>query len=213
MLAAYENKISARWLAWLSSCLCGILLVAVWGCFTPPTFIQHFNRTKLETTPAVEVFVPPPQIENPPAVTPEVVNPEPAPTSPTVAIPSLPAIADAVPAINLPTTPSLVALKPFEGVSSPTIQSLQPSAFNPNQSGGTFPAPPYPRWARQQSMQGRLELLVEVAADGHITSLKVKESSGFNLLDQHVVDWVQSRWSWLQGKTRLYVIPFIFELQ
>jgi protein TonB len=84
--------------------------------------------------------------------------------------------------------------------------------FTPG-SAGVFPDPPYPRWARQQGMQGKLQLLVDVAPSGAIADLKVRETSGHDLLDKHVLDWVKANWSWAPGAHRLYLVPFVFELQ
>jgi len=213
VLVVYENKNPERWLAWISSCLVGILLVAVWGYFSPAVTLSHFDRKSQEPTTPVEVFIPPPQSEAPPTPPPTEATPEPAAPSPLAVMPALPAIADAVPAVTLPTLPTLVDLKPFQAPGPSTATTLKPTAFTPNANAGTFPAPPYPRWARQQSMQGQIKLQVDIASNGTITEIKIKETSGFTLLDQHVLDWVKNHWSWAPGSHRIYVIPFIFELQ
>jgi protein TonB len=78
---------------------------------------------------------------------------------------------------------------------------------------GDFPDPPYPRWARQQGVQGRLLVLVDVAASGAPSSVAVRESSGHPPLDQHAVDWLRQQWTWAPGVPRRFLVPLIFELQ
>ena len=56
---------------------------------------------------------------------------------------------------------------------SPT---LVPAKFTP-QEGGQFPDPLYPRWARQQNIQGSLMLLVIVQAEGSVFD-KLLSSAG-----------------------------------
>jgi TonB family protein len=213
VLLVYENKTPERWLAWISSCLLGVFIVAVWGCFSSQVVVQHFEAKSSDSAPAVEIFIPPPQAETPPTPAPAEAPAEPIVASPAALMPTLPAIADAVPAITPPALATLVNLKPYQGPSRVPTANLKPILFTPNKNDGTFPAPAYPRWARIQGMQGELKLLVDVASDGTITSVKIKESSGFTLLDQHVLDWVKNHWSWVPGSHRIYVIPFIFELQ
>jgi protein TonB len=213
VLLVYENKTTERTLAWIISCLAGVVGVAIWGYFSAPITLQHFDAKSLTSTLAAEVFIPPAPQNTPPTPTPTEVTPEPTAPSPSIPVPVIPPIAEALPSLAQPVQPTLIGVKAFQANLRPTATALKPTAFNTNDHGGTFPIPPYPRWARQQGMQGEIKLLADIAPDGTITDLKIKESSGFNLLDQHVLDWVKAHWNWVPGSHRLYIIPFIYELQ
>jgi len=92
---------------------------------------------------------------------------------------------------------------------SPT---LVPAKFTP-QEGGQFPDPLYPRWARQQNIQGSLMLLVTVQAEGKVSAVVVTESSGNTKLDAFASHWVRQQWIWPPGTTRSFLVPFVFQLK
>jgi len=92
---------------------------------------------------------------------------------------------------------------------SPT---LVPAKFTP-QEGGQFPDPLYPRWARQQNIQGSLMLLVIVQAEGKASSVVVTQSSGNTKLDAFASHWVRQQWIWPPGTTRSFLVPFVFQLK
>ena len=198
-----------RWLAWLAALVLAVLVVCVVGEFSRPIEVAHFDAKSRADEPLAEVFVPPPQSPVPEAAPVEAVVEAPA-AMPAPAAPAVVPVSEAVAPLVAPVMPGLAALKP---VWSPAARSVSaPIAFTPGVQG-VFPDPPYPRWARQQGMQGKLQLLVEVSASGGIDELKVRETSGHDLLDKHVLDWVKANWSWAPGPRRRYLVPFIFELQ
>jgi protein TonB len=92
---------------------------------------------------------------------------------------------------------------------SPT---LVPAKFTP-QEGGQFPDPLYPRWARQQNIQGSLMLLVIVQAEGKASSVVVTQSSGNTRLDDFACQWIKQHWVWPAGHTRSFLVPFVFQLK
>ncbi|PHX58287.1 MAG: hypothetical protein CK553_00155 [Opitutia bacterium] len=121
----------------------------------------------------------------------------------------------AVPVTAMPALVPVSALRPAKSAAAPrTALSVPPSAerFVPDMPG-EFPDPPYPRWARQQGVQGRLLVLVDVAASGAPSSVAVRESSGHPSLDQHAIDWLRQQWTWVPGVPRRFLVPLIFELQ
>ena len=198
-----------RALAWLAAIVSTVLLVCVVGAFARPVAIAHFDVKSRPDDLAVEVFVPPPQAPALVAAPSEAVSEAAAP-APIVAVPDVVPVAEAVVPLVAPVLPGLTALKTF---AAPAMRPVaNPVAFS-RSSAGVFPDPPYPRWARQQGMQGKLQLLVDVAPSGAISDLKVRETSGHDLLDKHVLDWVKANWSWAPGAHRLYLVPFVFELQ
>ena len=54
------------------------------------------------------------------------------------------------------------------------------------------PPPPYPAEARKLKQEGRVLLEVQVTVEGKVSSLNVKQSSGFPLLDQAALQGVQN---------------------
>ena len=209
MEADQEDREKERLLAWLAAILLAVLLVCVLGVWARPVAIAHFDVKARADDVAAEVFVPPPQAPTLAAAPSEAVSEVAAP-APIAAIPDVVPVAEAVAPLVAPVLPGLAGLKTFNAASArPTAA---PMVFTPG-STGVFPDPPYPRWARQQGMQGKLQLLVDVAPSGAIADLKVRETSGHELLDKHVLDWVKANWSWAPGAHRLYLVPFVFELQ
>lgn len=198
-----------RGLAWLAALILSVLLVCVVGEFSRPVAVTHFDAKSRADEPLAEVFVPPPQAPVPAAAPVEAVVEAPA-AIPAPTAPAVVPVAEPVAPLVAPVMPGLATLKPFGSAELRAVQA--PVAFTPG-APGTFPDPPYPRWARQQGMQGKLQLLVEVSASGGIDELKVRETSGHDLLDKHVLDWVKANWSWAPGARRRYLVPFVFELQ
>lgn len=198
-----------RWLAWLAMLVLSVLVVCVVGEFSRPISVLHFDVKSWHNEAAVELFVPPPQAPFPETAPTEAVAAAPA-ARPAPMAPAVVPAAEAVVPLVFPVMPGLATLK---SIGSPAARAVSaPIAFTPSVQG-VFPDPSYPRWARQQAMQGKLQLLVEVSSSGRIDELKIRESSGHNLLDKHVLDWVKANWSWAPGVRRRYLVPFIFELQ
>jgi TonB family protein len=209
MEADTRDRDKERALAWLAAVVSTVLLVCVVGAFARPVAIAHFDVKTRADDLAAEVFVPPPQAQAPVAAPREAVA-EVAAAAPSAAVPDVVPVAEAVAPLVAPVLPGLAALKSY-GDASARPASV-PVAFAPG-AAGVFPDPPYSRWARQQGMQGKLQLLVDISPSGAITDLKVRETSGHDLLDKHVLDWVKANCSWAPGSHRLYLVPFVFELQ
>jgi protein TonB len=209
MLADTDDRRTERRLAWLAALAGAVLAICVVGFASRPLTVAHFDAKKAAVEVATEVFVPPPQapvVEVAPSEAPAEAAF--APSAPTA--PELVPVAQAVSPLVAPVMPGVASLKPVARAAVTSVAS--PVAFTRGVTG-IFPDPPYPRWARQQGMQGKLQLFVEVSPGGTIAELKVRETSGHALLDQHVLDWVKANWSWSPGARRLYLVPFVFELQ
>ncbi len=209
MLSAEDDRRPERALAWLAALVSSVLVVCVVGYFTPPVAVAHFDAKTVADDLVAEVFVPPPQAPAPVAAPAEAVT-ETTAASATPAVPDVVPVVEAVAPLVAPVMPGLASPKSHDP--SASRPATAPVAFVRGASG-TFPDPPYPRWARQQGMQGKLQLYVEVSASGSIAEIKVRETCGHALLDQHVLDWVKANWSWAPGARRLYLVPFVFELQ
>ncbi|MGH8803603.1 MAG: energy transducer TonB [Polaromonas sp.] len=162
---------------------------------------------------AVELVVPAEvltQFVDPPA--PKVEPAPPAPPMPTVqkkAIAKAPvqpqaqplAIADPTPSPNAPTgviTPPLpaapVAVAPAAPPAPPVVQ-LPSSDADYLQN----PKPPYPTQSRRLGEQGKVIVRVLIGVDGQAQKSEIRQSSGFDRLDQAAVATVM-RWRYVPGK-------------
>lgn len=82
----------------------------------------------------------------------------------------------------------------LSSIGSATLSSSEP--YLPPRGDAAYlhnPRPAYPRQARQQRMQGRVLLEVQVSAEGDPVRVALRSSSGFALLDQAATEAV-SRW-------------------
>jgi periplasmic protein TonB len=160
---------------------------------------KEVTRTT-ETSRAPEpAFVPPPEITvvaAPSASSMAQTSPTP-PTAPTVSNPPPSAPAEAV-----------VAAPPAK----PKIEL--PSS---NADYLTNPAPPYPPLSKRLKEQGRVLLSVFVSVDGSAEKVALKQSSGFERLDQIALETVK-RWKFVPGKrdgsaeAMWVTVPIVFEL-
>ena len=199
-----------RLCAWAAAVGAATILVCVLGELDGPVRLPADYEHDHGAGAPVQYFTPPAkpatQTSAKSAAPPAVAAPAPeivAMVEPVIAVP-VAAMASLVP---------VAAVRPVAAATRPA-DSVAPSAerFVPDMPGD-FPDPPYPRWARQQRVQGRLLVLVDVAASGAPSSVAVRESSGHPPLDQHAVDWVRQRWSWAPGAPRRFLVPLVFELQ
>lgn len=78
---------------------------------------------------------------------------------------------------------------------------------------GTFPAPPYPSFARSGGMQGTVRLSISVGPSGAVESVTVISSTGYSALDEHAAAWVRRNWRWSGGAASRYTLPLTFRLR
>jgi protein TonB len=77
----------------------------------------------------------------------------------------------------------------------------------------------YPRVARDQSWQGRVEIRLAIAPGGEISALSVRSSTGYELLDQHALEMIERAKALVQippalrGKEFSMDIPVVFSLR
>ncbi|MEW6157482.1 MAG: energy transducer TonB [Verrucomicrobiota bacterium] len=88
----------------------------------------------------------------------------------------------------------------------------RPVQFNAGAESGYFPDPPYLQDFIKRGYQGKIRLEFSVDASGTITSIEVKNSSGYPQLDNHVVKYVRDRWKFYPGPPRSYFKDFIYQL-
>ncbi|MBI4664510.1 MAG: TonB family protein [Verrucomicrobia bacterium] len=204
-----------RKLAWVNSICFLFLVIGLIGLnprkLTPRTLEQSVDAVPVVFTPPVE----------PPKVQPEPQLQEPDPNQ-DVALetPQIATVVAADPtAVNFPVQvdgPVTFAPARFAAAPPPTPPKPaqpKPTVFNASRSQGAFPDPPYPSLALRRHYEGKLLLYVVVDPAGAPSSIQVKESSGFNLLDDHSAEWVKNRWRWPQGDTRHYLVPFHYQIR
>jgi len=176
--------------AWSAALGTATLAVCVLGALAGPVQVPADDHHDHGPGAPVQYFTPPaqPPVETKPTIAATVPTDvavpvavplaiEPVSALPVTTMPLLP-----VAAVRSPTAPRAAA--PPVNAAAPAVERFVPSL------AGEFPEPPYPRWARQQGIQGRLLVLV-----------------------QHAADWVRLHWSWAPGAPRRYLVPFVFELQ
>jgi protein TonB len=199
------------WAAALGGCAVAVCLLGVWAY--PVRAPDGHDHDHGPGAP-VQYFTPPPSA--PAAAAASSFAPSVALPAPVVVI----ALAELTPVVPITAAPALIALlapavaspgRVTAAVVSPSV-ALVAERFTANMPGD-FPEPPYPRWARQQGLQGDLLVLVEVSAAGSPASVVVRESSGSAPLDAHALEWVRRNWTWGPGSPRRYLVPFIFQLQ
>lgn len=185
-------------------------MVCVIGELAGPVRVPEDDHHDHGPGAPVQYFTPPAQLASQPSAKSD------APSSASPPTPEVVALLEPAAAVPVAAMASLVPLAAVRPAAPAPLSAVPaaPSAerFVPDTSG-EFPEPPYPRWARQQGVQGRMLVLVDVAASGSPSSVVVRESSGHPPLDQHAVDWVRQRWTWAPGAPRRFLVPLVFELQ
>ena len=83
---------------------------------------------------------------------------------------------------------------------------------------GENPKPPYPLEARNKGCEGKVKLKVEVLSDGRVGEIELKESSGYEVLDQSALATVK-KWKFIparNGKVSIscwVIVPITFQLK
>ncbi|MFZ4766808.1 MAG: energy transducer TonB, partial [Roseimicrobium sp.] len=181
--------------------------VELWDAPAEDSTVEEREPDRPNEAPAIEM--PPPLPSEPVVQAPELpallelATPPPPP-----ALPSRPAPrASATPKAAPSRASSTNARSPAGGVNA-----NGPTLFT-GASGGQFPAPAYPAFARSSRQQGTVRLLVTVESNGVPSMVSVERSSGFNSLDNAARDQVRRRWRWPSGGLRRYFVPVRFVLQ
>ncbi len=202
------------WAAALGGCAVTVCLLGVWA--DPVRAPDEHDHDHGPGAP-VQYFIPPKATPaaaaESPAVT-AVVLPAPvievalAEVTSVVPLSAAPALVSLVsPAV---VAPARISMKPIASPAAPVTAPVE--RFTADMTGD-FPQPPYPRWARQQGLEGNLLVFVEVSAAGAPVSVVVRESCGSAPLDAHVLEWVRRNWTWAPGPPRRFLIPFVFQLR
>ena len=227
----------ARKFAWANSICAVFLAVGLSGVNVPPPRAPAAPPAPAEIIPAL--FEPPPAPPTAPAIPTPSVEPTPSPVE-VVAIPEIvtavaadtAAVSFAVPVEGRvalvpaqyappppPARPAPQPVAPPRPVAPAPVAVVAPPAapkpqlFTGAGTSGDYPVPSYPREALRRRWQGSVLLLVEVDVGGLVSTVKVRESSGYGALDEHAADWVRQRWLWAAGPLRQFLVPFAFKLE
>jgi protein TonB len=199
-----------RKLAWVNSVCFVFLLIGVTG-FNPVTSVIKKPPPLEQAIPVIIEAAPPPptRIE----ARPEENQPEHSDASRVVAVVlDVPSINFAVPTIGNLIAPTALAVAPPSNPLAPLVAARnQPSSIHSTGVGGERPDPPYPRIAQEMGQQGTVVLTLTVDANGSITDIAIKESSGSRILDRSTVDFVKRHWLLPAGEAgRIFEAPIHF---
>ena len=188
----------------------------------------------LVTAPAPAPAPPPPAVPStppaahPPPPRPAPTQPAPTPTPPEPAAsvapttPAPPAPVAAVPASPAPSEADIpVAAEPAVAEAPPAQPVASAQRHTPPSSEVAYhrnPDPHYPRAARRRGMEGVVELAVTVDRDGLPLEIRIRQSSGFEVLDREAQRAVR-QWRFEPARrggiavTGEVVVPIRFRLQ
>jgi TonB family protein len=213
-----STRDAERKFVWAAAIAALFLAVGIYGLFTRPVFTIPARVAAEDTIPVL--FEPPqPQtVDN--ASPPEPAEPDAKDTETPPAPPQVVAVANPAEAAFAVPVEGAVILASARLASAPPIDlrahapgsALHIPLFTGDGSG-RYPSPTYPREALEHQLQGKLLLLVAVGANGVVSRVDIKESSGHLLLDKHAAEWVKIHWVWPPGENRLFYVPVIFELK
>ncbi len=204
----------SRKFAWANSICFFFLLIGIIG-IKEPEAIPSASTEVIDAVPVV--FTPP---EEQPKVEPEIQPDEPEP-QPATAL-DTPVIATVVApestaAFPVPVEGPVILAPSARYASAPPPKPAsrpKPTEFRPGKDdGGSYPHWDYPRLALQRSYQGKGMLYVIVDANGSLVSVEIKDSTGYDMLDNHVEKWVKNKWRWPPGQTRHFLVPFEFQIK
>ncbi len=204
-----------RKLAWVNSICIMFLLIGVLGAKRAVVSIKAPPPMEQVIPTIIEPTAPPP----PPK---DVQQREERKDDEKPEVPQVVVVTPNSPAINfsIPTVGGVVAAAPMAAIplAAPpgpvtTVRNL-PTTISSTGKGGDRPEPPYPRILEQQGEQGTVLLLMTVDDSGSISDIKVKESSGYPLLDRSALDYIKRHWIFPPGAgIRLYVAPIKYILK
>lgn len=161
-------------------------------------FTGVVTRAKILVPVSLSLYVPPAEAVKLPEPKPQR-KPDPLPTK----VREVELVTPEVPvqtSFTIPAAPVEVAPAP----PAPTVVETKPAAPRmqlPSSSADylTNPAPPYPPVSKRLREEGRVLLWVLVSADGRVQKIEIRQSSGYNRLDDIAFETV-TRWKFVPGQ-------------
>jgi len=215
-----EYKDTNRRLAWVNSICLAFLLIGLVGLKVPKVHVKPLP----EVVDAVPVVITPPEelpkpvtTERPPK---EEQQPEDvAPDTPIVATPvaATPAAAAFAVPVQGPVilSPIRFAAPPPRNLRPPAA-AAEPTKYVPSVADwGPHPLPQYPPLALRMGYQGKVVLLITVDPSGIVTSVEVKNSSGYKILDEAALEHVRAhlRLRNPPGEVRHHTLDILFQIR
>jgi len=211
-----EYKDANRRLAWINSICVAFLFIGVVGFKPPKVKIKPLTEvvdivpveiTQPEEQPKQETTEAPPEQEPPPDASPEtpVVATVVALNSPSISFPvQVEGPVSLVPAKHAPPPPREV-----RPPTTTTSSRYVPSAAD--WGGHTLDYPPQ---AWRMRYQGTVVLMITVDPSGKITSVQLKESSGYKILDEAALEHVRAhlRLRNPPGEVRYHTLDIVFRI-
>jgi protein TonB len=204
-----------RRLAWVNSVCILFLLIGVLG-MNPAAIATRVPPPIQEAVPVlVEPITPPPTTQTQPTPEPSEQNNDSQTPQTVVVIPESPAVVFSVPTVGNVLAPGAVAqAPPMNPMRAVAPINEAPQILNNTGNGGERPEPKYPEIAKSQLMQGTVVLAMTVDDKGAITEIRVKDSSGYPLLDRSALDHVKRHWVIPPGGgTRHFEVPIHYKLK
>ena len=201
------SRDASQKLAWANSVCLLFLLIGITGARRGIIAIKPAPPLQEIIPVVVQPVTLPPQQEVQKTQPAESDDNNPAPVA--VVIPQTPNISFSVPTIGSLIVPAnLAAAPPLE----PMRTKTQVGSVSSTGVGGERPAPPYPKMAEQAGEQGTVVLLLGGDEAGNVTSVEVKQSSGYPILDRATQDFVRNHWR-LPAGGGLFQTSITFQLQ
>lgn len=206
---------SRRTLAWVNSICAIYLVIGIIGLRPPPLDITRQAATPEEAVPTVIEPLVSAVAQISPDSSPEMNDkaPDEAGVAVTIDSPdisfSVPTVGNILVSANMAQPPPA---HPMQAVAS--INAAHIEFINVTGMGGSRSPPLYPRESVLRNETGTVTILIEVEDSGRISSVAVKESSGFPMLDRAAVMHAQRAWFFPPAKgQRMFECPIIFQLQ
>jgi TonB family protein len=204
-----------RKLMWTNSICLLFLVIGIIGSNPAGIFLKPLPRLEEIVPVVVEPLSLPPAEANPPDQPPDQSEAD-QPDTPSVIVvtPDAPNINFSVPTIGNLVVPNSVAVAPPVRPMQPAVPlKKSPAALQSTGAGGERPQPPYPKIALDQGQQGTVVLLLAVDEAGLITSIEVKQSSGFPMLDRSALDFIKRHWKVVPGSGgRMFEAPINYKI-
>lgn len=204
------DKDENRKLAFACSICFAVLMIGLAGLRQPAMKFKP-RPTMLDAVPVV--YVPldqPTQPQTETALQPEKLR-EVFVTTPQIVPVVVPNLTDS--AFPVPIKEPVVIAKSPQSAAAPATANPKPTLFRPDAADGIIrPNLVYPLEARRARAQGTTLLEVVVAPNGKPASVKIKDSTGHDVLDKAAIEWVK-KWLWPPGEIRYYFVPIEFQLK
>lgn len=220
-----EFKDTYRNLAWANSICALFLAVGLVGLKAPRVIYRPIT---MPVEPQTVVLLPPEEQVKPEQLepTPQQQEPDEVPVNTDVTPVVSVVAADtagvqfSVPVrvlgpVTLAATAAAASAPPASRVVSAPAPEAKPVRFTAKgegTTGGYYPSPDYPLFARKNRYQGAVLIDIKVDPSGAITSVSLEKGSGYPLLDEAALDVVKNRWRFPPGEKRWYYWNFEFKM-